>query len=253
MTLERIIVRLILLMMAILATCQIWTCTAHAAVPGFRNMGYPSSPAERAAAEARVLEVYAAIDAATDDPVLRSELRQRCKSESWCNWYAVKGVHDDDASLGRTRWRRATERGLIDPERCDAHRLGDDRDAWGWWSTVGAFGTVSAFVIRHAGECVGPREMVDPFVAARLAVAHAGVLCRRQRACTCEERARWWAGPGRWDNRSHLHRLRSVTFYCGDVPPYRWTAALVFDAWALLQQLAGHLQQAFPPAANTDA
>lgn len=250
MSLERLLVRLILFAMVVLATCQIWTCNANAAVPGFRRMGYPISPEKRAAAEARVLEVYAAIDAATDDPELRSELRRRCKSESWCNWYAVKAIHDDDASLGRVRWRRAAERGLIDHEHCEAHQLGE-RGEWGWWSTVGAFGTVSAFVIRHAGECVSPQAMADPFVAARLAVAHAQVLCRRQNACTCEARARWWAGPGRWDKRTRLHQLRSVTFYCGPEPSYRWTVALVLDAWDLLQEIAGRLHAA--ALATTDA
>lgn len=184
---------------------------------------YPPQDGREAAGE-RVAEVYAAIDAATDDPDLRSELRAICKRESWCNWYRRKAVHAADASLGRKRWRKAVDRGLLDPERCEAHRLGGP-DEWGWWSTVGAFGAVSAYVVRHVGECVSPRELVDPKLAVRAVIGHMDVLCRRHKACTCEARARWWAGPGRWDARSPITNIRKLEHVCGDQPGVAWASA----------------------------
>lgn len=180
-------------------------------------MGAPRDPQARAAAEARVAEVYAAIEAATDDPALQAELRRRCRTESWCNWYGELAIHDGDASLGRVRWKRAVARGLLRPDECEAHQLGDDPR---WWSTVGAFGTVAAYVVRHAGPCVGPKVLADPDTAAELAVAHTEVLCRRHHACTCPARARWWAGPGRWDRRSPWRNLAAVRIHCGD--PGAW-------------------------------
>ncbi len=104
------------------------------ALPTLPRMGAPREPVARAAAQARVDEVYAAIDAATDDQALRAELRRRCKTEAWCNWYGRQGIHRGDASLGRKRWKRAVARGILDPSNCEAHQLGDEPS---WWSTVG--------------------------------------------------------------------------------------------------------------------
>lgn len=238
---ERLILRFILLALAVLAASQLYARTSHAAVAGFERMGAPRDPDARAAAEARVLEVYDAIDQATDDPEIRRWMRWRCKRESWCNWYGEAEVHKGDASLGRQRWRRAKAKGLIHPETCEEHQLGEER---GWWSTVGPFGNVSAYVIRHAGECVSPRAMVDPYVAADLAVAHLGVLCRRHGACTCEGWARWWAGPGRWAQRDRLDRLHVLVSQCGPVPTYRWAWAALVDAVAWLEETSAALEDA---------
>jgi len=229
---DRKALRFALVLVAVIGAFQFYASFLQAASPeGFPRMGFPREPIARTAALERVDEVYRAIDAATDDPALRDELRRRCRTESWCNWYGVTDVHAGDASLGRKRWRKAVARGLLDPEACEVHELGETREEWVWWSTVGAFGTVSSYVIRHRGECADPHDMVDPFVAADLAVAHAGVLCRRYKACTCPKRARWWAGPGLWDRRSPLDRMTRTVRQCGEQPESDVAVAYVMTPW----------------------
>jgi len=196
-------------MSAILA----FTVAALTTLPTLPTMGAPREPAARARAQARVDDVYAAIDAATEDPDMRAWLRRRCATESWCNWYGQVTVHPRDASRGRARWQSAVDRGLLDPDGCAEHQLGDPA----WWSTVGAFGTAAAYVVRHLGPCVGPRALVDPAMAARAAVAHAEVLCRRYEACSCWGWARWWAGPGRWSQRFPSDRIGALERQCGEL------------------------------------
>jgi hypothetical protein len=203
---------------------MLWLCLALTTTLPTLPRGMAPPKDGRAAAQARVNAVYDAIDRATDDLEMRAELRRRCKIESWCNWYRVKAVHQGDSSLGRKRWRRAVDRGLLDPDSCPEHELGETRDEWAWWSTVGSFGNVSSYVVRFEGKCVHPREMADPKVAARLAVAHAKLLCRRHKACSCPARARWWAGPGRWDRWWPSKRLARTERVCG---PQGWSDWLV--------------------------
>lgn len=185
-----------------------------------------------------VTEVHNAIDQATRSPELRAELRRVCERESHCNRHGRVGVHPRDAKHGRRRWAAAVRRGLLSPTTCPAHALGPDP---GLWSTVGAFGTTAAFVVRHVGPCTSPRALFDPRVAARAAVGHARVLCRRQGACSCAERAMWWAGPGRWAERSPTQQLAAVTRQCGPQPQLDWALAYaelpIFYAERILELL----------------
>lgn len=197
--------------------------------PGLPNYTHPVAAADRVDARERAWEVYDAIDAATSDPELRIELRRICKRESMCNWIRPVKLHRGETrSMGRKRWKKAVKRGLLHPETCEHHKLGDDPAVW---TVNGAFGTATAYVLRHVGECEPPESMYDPYAAARAAVGHMEVLCRRHKACDCQSRVRWWAGPGVWAGRTERHKMRSTTRQCGEQPAFDWIAAYVMDAY----------------------
>lgn len=106
------------------------------------------------------------------------------------------------------------------------------------FSTRGGFGQMQGRHLHILGECVGPEAADDPRNAARIAaVTIAG--CRRwegepgaryRRYCTCTERTRKWVGGGRWDQRSFLRNLKSVSTQCGDPEAARFmlSEALAF-------------------------
>ncbi len=190
---------------------------------GLPNYTHPIAPREREAARARVLEVYAAIDRSTQDPELRAELRRICRRESACNWIGAVTHHEGDAAGGRARWRMAVARGWLHPERCDEHQLGDPAR----WTSYGPFGVAAAWTVRYAGACAGPEALDDPRVAARAVVSWMHSLCRRQGACDCEGRTRWWVGPGVWSGRTSWQRLASVERQCGEQPLWRWGLAAI--------------------------
>lgn len=200
---ERLILRGLLVLL--LAFAFLHTCAGHA----------------RASSTARVEAVHRAIDAATTNPEWRAELRRVCQRESWCNKFGVTRVHEVDASLGESRWRRARERGMVNPDRCHHHELGDGRR----WSTRGAFGMSAAYVVRFVAECASPSTLDDPRLAARAAVGWMRKLCTKYGACTCRDRARWWAGPGVWDLRSPVKQLAAEQRQCGAQPWWRWVWA----------------------------
>lgn len=222
--------RIALLASAVLLVLALAGQLAHAASP-FRaphplpNYTHPVAFADRLAARDRVLEVFAAIDAATTDPELRAELRRVCRRESACNWIEPVTIHAGDAAGGRARWRMAVRAGRLDPSSCAAHRLGDPAA----WSTYGPLGIAAAWTVPHAGRCVGPEVLDDPRVAVRAAVGWIHSLCRRQRACTCEDRTRWWVGPLVFADRSPWAQLATVERQCGDLPWWRWAGALVLE------------------------
>ena len=173
-------------------------------------------------------EVFRAIDSATKDPELRVELRRICWRESQCLPIGVhtKTVGTEAARRGGRRFHAAAVRsGQIDPDRCPAHHLGDPLR----WSTRGAFGQVAAFTVRYLPACSPPRMLDNPEVAARAAVRHVRMLCATYGACTCRDRVRWWVGPGRWADRSHVRRLSSEVVQCGEVHPFRWAIAIGAD------------------------
>jgi hypothetical protein len=201
--------------------------------PGLPNYTHPTDPAERVHAAARAWAVYDAIDAATPDPALRLELRRVCRRESACNWLELVTWHAGDAAGGRARWRMAVARGWLQPERCPAHELGTPER----WTSYGAFGVASAWTVHELGACVGPEALDDPRVAARAAVAWIGALCRRQRACTCDARVRWWVGPGVWALRSSIEQLRAIDRQCGAQPWWRWVVAFAGDVWQRLARV----------------
>lgn len=197
--------------------------------PGLPNYTHPLAPSDRAAAVARAWEVYRAIDEATPDPDLRQELRRICRRESKCNWDGITRWHAADGGGGRARWRAAVARGLLDPERCPAHELGDARR----WTSYGPLGIAAAWTVRFAGACEGPEALDDPRVAMRAAVGWIGSLCRLRGACSCEERTRWWVGPLLFDARWRWQQLASVEGQCGELPWWRWADAVVTDVAAL--------------------
>lgn len=173
-------------------------------------------------------DVFRAIDSATTDPELRAELRRVCWRESQCLPIGphTKTVGVDAARRGGQRFHAAAVRaGYLDPERCEAHELGDPIR----WSTRGAFGQIAAFTVRYLPACSAPKLLDDPAVAARAAVRHARMLCATHGACSCRDRVRWWVGPGRWADRSFVRRLSSEVSQCGDVHPGRWAWAIGAD------------------------
>jgi len=187
----------------------------------------------------RVLEAYDAIDQATDDPDLRLELRRICKRESWCNRWGMIADHTNDGWAGERMWKRAVAKGWLTPETCGAHALGDPTH----WTCRGLFGHSAAYAIRHIDPdtylgCIGPDTLDDPYRAAEAAVAYTEHLCERLDACTCEDRTRWWAGPGVWVTRSRLRNLRAIETQCGPVPVRRWVGAGVLDALTYIGDLA---------------
>lgn len=218
------------------AALLLWALTAFDASAGVQppsglpNYTHPVDPRERVRAVHRVLAVYKAIDAATPDPTLRAELRRICRRESACNWIGEVTYHEGDAAGGRARWEKAVARGWLDPARCDEHKLGDPAR----WTSYGPFGIAAAWTVRYVGDCAGPSVLDDPRVAARAAVRWVNGLCRRQGACDCESRTKWWIGPGVWEERPPLLRLASVERQCGDVPWFRWLGAAVANVmWYL--------------------
>lgn len=183
-------------------------------------------------AMARVAEVYAAIDLATEDLALADELREVCHRESWCNLYSRVGQHGIDAHvwLGRKRWNGAVAAGILRPDECPEHQLGDDPSRWSTW---GVFGQTAAAVGQLDG-CLGPEAMSDPLNAARAAVATSERLCTRMDLCTCEDRVAWWSGIGRWPRRTPWSRMHKTTRICGPVGVVeRLTAdaATILFAW----------------------
>lgn len=165
----------------------------------------------------RRMEVYAAIDAATDNPSLRRELRRICQRESACNFARRVGVQEIDAWAGRVRWTRAAHRGLLDPTRCVVHGLGEPER----WSTRGAFGIAAAYAVRYIGNCIAPEALDDPWIAAVAAVSHARKLCAKYNACSCADRTRWWIGPGIWAAMDPLEREESIRRQCSGDPRRR--------------------------------
>lgn len=223
---------LILVVLMISTVCLIQLALARPRPPGLPNYTLPTDPREREAATDRAWEVYEAIDAATQDKALRSELRRICRRESACNWIGLVTYHEGDAEGGLARWRAAVARGLLRPDECEAHRLGEPAR----WTSYGAFGVASAWTVRYLGKCVGPSALDDPRAAARATVAWMNTLCRRHKACDCEGRVKWWVGPGIWEARSNLGRLGSVERQCNNVAWWRWIVAAASDLWTLLEQ-----------------
>lgn len=180
----------------------------------------------------RVTEVYAAIDMATEDLELAGELRAVCHRESWCNAFSIVGQHGVDAHvwLGRKRWDGAVSKGILRPDECPEHALGDDPSRWSTW---GVFGQTATAVGQLEG-CLGPEAMSDPLVAAQAAVATSERLCTQLDLCTCEDRVAWWSGIGRWPHRSPWSRMHKATRICGPRGSVEWLAAgasTILFAW----------------------
>lgn len=185
---------------------------------------------------ARVAEAFDAIDAATDDPGLRIELRRICWREGFCNRDHHVGIHRRDSQSAMwasgAAWHRSHDRGDLNPDACEAHRLEGDEDGAQAWAPRGMFGQSPVWTVAAAwrqGECIGPWAHDDPYEAARLVVMRIQDLCDRKGYCTCEERTSVWAGVGRWKDRTHLHRMRSIERQCGEQPSEAWALAVFHD------------------------
>jgi hypothetical protein len=206
----------------------------------------PLASARSEAARQRVQEVYAAIDAATENPDWRAELRRLCKRESWCNRFGVVGLHECDAQerRGRNFWGGSVRRGKLRPETCAAHEMGDPVR----WNTTGAFGQ-AATGVWMLDECVAPEAMYEPAVAAEVAVKTFERMCERG-WCSCTDHARVWAGVGRWRSWPFLRRLKSELGLCGARPAWQWLGGAVYDmfVWTPWQMAKGLSALAGSPA-----
>lgn len=191
-------------------------------------------------ARERVNEVYTAIDAATENPEWRAELRRLCKRESWCNRWSRVGLHACDAqpARGRNFWGGSVQRGKLRPEECPEHELGDPKR----WNTMGAFGQAGTGVWMLDG-CHAPEEMEDPNVAADVAVHTFERMCAKG-WCECTDHARVWAGVGRWRSWPETRKLRSSVGLCGARPAWLWLGAGVYDTlvWTPMRLARGVLR-----------
>lgn len=176
-------------------------------------------------AAARIREVHQAIDAATENPDWRAELRRLCRRESGCNQWGRVGLHACDAQpvRGRNFWGGLVRRGRLRPHECPEHELGDPKR----WNTSGAFGQAATGVWMLDG-CHSPEEMEDPFVAAEVAVETWERMCERG-WCSCTDHARVWAGVGRWRYWPATRRLKSAVGLCGPLPAWQWLWGAAYD------------------------
>jgi len=160
-------------------------------------------------------------------PDLEIELWRVCRRESWCGRYGVVGVHAGDAWVGGKAYAKRVANGDLDPVTCPGHQVTEERPVESF-ATRGGFGTIAAGVLHTLGPCVAPEALDDPWFAAE-AAARSMASCRRwagepgdrhRRSCTCRERARKWAGAGKWASRSNAANRRATIRQCGpDQPP----------------------------------
>lgn len=213
-----------------------------AVIPVHRNPLKVRAPG----ATERVERVYAAIDAATDDPNLRVELRNVCARESFCGAFGDPEIHE---LKSRPEWARKTgarwhasgvRKGHLDPLECPEHDLGDEPADW---YNRGHFALVASSAFRYFDECLPPSALDDPFISAKAYVANADRLCREQRRCTCEERAPVFFGLGLWNKRTPWRKMTTLARQCG---PPTWTrrfGAAVSTAYGFIpRQLARALK-----------
>lgn len=182
-------------------------------------------------AEERVAEVYAAIDAATEDPDLRQEMRNVCARESWCNAFSPPSIHELESrpawvrKTGEKWWRGAVRKGHVVPDACPEHELGDPAR----WYNRGVFALVPGGALRYFEECLPPEAIDDPRVSAIAYVANAERLCEEQRRCTCEQRAPVFFGVGLWKRRRPWRRVVTMARQCGPRPWHEKLNAIALE------------------------
>jgi len=166
-----------------------------------------------------------AIETAAEEvgrPDLALELWRICRRESRCGQYGTPGVHERDAWVGRRVHARAVERGLLDPDRCEEHRITDARPARAF-ATRGGFGQIAAYSIYRLepylapGGCVAP-EVLDQVGSAALSAVLAMVEVDpwgQELRPTCPDRLSAWAGAGKVATWSNRERRRRMARQCG--------------------------------------
>jgi hypothetical protein len=136
------------------------------------------------------------------EPELSRELLQICRRESHCRFI---GEHPRDRDAGPAMRRGALRVGWLDAE-CPFVE-GDGRR----FSTRGIHGLSAAYSLRFLGHCLPPELLDVPLFSAIAAARRSRNLCRRQRACTTEERRRHWIGALKYDRlRRHQAAMTAV-------------------------------------------
>jgi hypothetical protein len=160
------------------------------------------------------------IDPDRKHPEWELELWRICKRESWCGAYGPVTVHERDGWAGKNAYTRSVRKGLLDPEECPDHSL--ENHLYSDFSTRGGFGQIFAYHGWRLGWCTAPEAFDDPKLAAYAAL-HAIATCAvyedgRRRACTCQDHAISWVGPGRWAKWTHARRRVTLQRQCGPQP-----------------------------------
>lgn len=171
--------------------------------------------------------VVAADDVPARDPGLVDELKRICARESWCSRYRRQSSHPRDRWSGERFHKGAVRRGRLHPDECPEHKL----DPAEQWAPGGNFGVSPALFVGDLGECVGTELVGDPNFDTRGVLAWIDRLDRKRLAQNCPARARRWAGPGRWDKRSHTYNLRKAVRACGEPHPIAWVNAVLVDTF----------------------
>ena len=162
-------------------------------------------------------EAIPAAVAAVGRPDLKPILWRVAWRESRCT---PVGAHPKDGWAGRRVYEGAVARGLLDPERCPAHRL--DERTHADFSTRGSFGQIVGRRLKRVGgllgvECLEPEAFDDPSVAALSAADSMARICRKERgAACCIHTTRVWVGVGRWKHLPLKKRVHSVRRQCGE-------------------------------------
>ena len=101
------------------------------------------------------------------------------------------GVHSGHAPRkpGGVFWRRAVDRGLLHPERCNAHQSTDRGDGWG---IRGPHGLAAAYSVHLLGECVAAEAIDVPLLSAVVTLRRLHVLEREYGLRTAEARELAW-------------------------------------------------------------
>ncbi len=136
------------------------------------------------------------------EPDFADELLQICRRESHCR---IVRAHPRDRRAGPAMRRGALRVGWLDPE-CPFVE-GDGRR----FSTRGIHGLSAAYSLRFLGSCLPPEVLDVPLLSAIAATKRSRHMCRRQRACTKEERRRQWIGAAKYDRlRAHQAAMTAV-------------------------------------------
>lgn len=185
---------------------------------------------------------------AEEVPELLEEMLRVCKRESHCS---PTGIHPKDASAGRKAYKAAVRKGWLHPDECREHR---PKGSWAMFSTVGIMGVRGAWALHlleeEFGACPSPDLLLHPGPAALAAVRWAKeckvltervddqgrVRRRKVPGCGCSDRARMWAGPGRFDSWTNRRRRESLTRQCGEQPE--------LTTWEVLADIPLDLQAA---------
>ena len=126
-------------------------------------------------------------------PELGPELVKICKRESHCDRRV--GLHSNNTPrVARRFYRKAVERGWLDPERCPEHRAATAKDMLRF-AVRGNHGLAAAYSLHFlATPCTPPEALDVPFLSALAATRRAQQMCTKHGACTTAARHDMWTG-----------------------------------------------------------